>query len=215
MTDYEKLKGIIDEIDMLISHRVTSDAPEFIAWKNLAERFLLSKYGKDSLEYKDFKETSFSLSFWTFNTPDSAFADACKSSLVSTKLIFQNYLKEIEDEATQLKVIKSNHKFDKVFIVHGHDGELKFAVARLVEKQGLNAIILSEQANKGKTIIEKFEENRDASGAICLFTADDLGHSNSDIGEKARARQNVVFETGYFMGKLGREKIVIIAENGL
>ena len=48
--------------------------------------------------------------------------------------------------------------YEKVFIVHGHDGELKQAVARIIEKQGIEAIILSEQANKGRTIIEKFED---------------------------------------------------------
>ena len=79
----------------------------------------------------------------------------------------------------------------------------------------MQAIILSEQANKGKTIIEKFEENSDVSGAICLFTADDLGRAKAEKKNSFRARQNVVFEAGYFMGKLGRDKVVIIAENGL
>ena len=84
-----------------------------------------------------------------------------------------------------------------------------------MEKQGLQAIILSEQANKGKTIIEKFEENGEVSGAICLFTADDLGHAKATQDEQSRARQNVVFEAGYFMGKLGRNHVVIIAEKGV
>ena len=110
---------------------------------------------------------------------------------------------------------KINSDFRKVFVVHGHDGELKQSVARLVEKQGLEAIILSEQANKGKTIIEKFEENSDVSGAICLFTADDFGRAKANADEKPRARQNVVFEAGYFMGMLGRSRVVIIAEHGV
>ena len=155
------------------------------------------------------------MGFYTLSTPHDRFVKACQDGLRSTKAIFKTYLEEMDEPIDETPASLVNINFDNVFIVHGHDGELKYAVARLVEKQGLNAIILSEQANKGKTIIEKFEENSDASGAICLFTADDLGHSNSDIEEKARARQNVVFETGYFMGKLGREKIVIIAENGV
>ena len=99
----------------------------------------------------------------------------------------------------------------KVFIVHGHNGEIKEAVARIIEKQGLEAVILSEQANRGKTIIEKFEANSNVGAAICLFTADDKGRRASDTSDKDRARQNVVFETGYFIGKLGRENIIIIA----
>ena len=103
----------------------------------------------------------------------------------------------------------------KVFIVHGHNGELKEAVARIIERQGLEAIILSEQPNRGKTIIEKFEANSNVGAAICLFTADDKGRSASDTSEQGRARQNVVFETGYFIGKLGRENIIIIADSSV
>jgi Predicted nucleotide-binding protein containing TIR-like domain len=44
-----------------------------------------------------------------------------------------------------------------VFIVHGHNGPAKVEVARLIERAGLNAIILHEQPNAGRTIIEKFE----------------------------------------------------------
>ena len=99
----------------------------------------------------------------------------------------------------------------KVFIVHGHNGEIKEAVARIIEKQGLEAVILSEQANRGKTIIEKFEANSNVGAAICLFTADDKGRNASTTSDYDRARQNVVFETGYFIGKLGRKNIIIIA----
>ena len=99
----------------------------------------------------------------------------------------------------------------KVFIVHGHNGELKEAVARIIERQGLEAIILSEQTNCGNTIIEKFEANSNVGAAICLFTADDIGRSASETSGKDRARQNVVFETGYFIGKLSRKNIIRIA----
>ena len=105
--------------------------------------------------------------------------------------------------------------YAKIFIVHGHDGELKESVARIVEKQGIEAVILSEQANRGETIIEKFENYSDVGGAICLFTADDVGKSKQEDIERSRARQNVVFETGYFIGKLGRNHIVILADDGI
>ena len=62
-----------------------------------------------------------------------------------------------------------------VFIVHGHDDALKQEVARYIEKLGLNAIILAEQANQGRTIIEKFEAHAEQAGfAIVLLTPDDL-----------------------------------------
>lgn len=104
---------------------------------------------------------------------------------------------------------------NKVFIVHGHDGELKEAVARLIEKQNIKAVILSEQANRGHTIIEKIEENSDAQAAICLFTGDDMGKANDEEDLKKRARQNVIFEAGYFMGKLSRENVILIADTNV
>lgn len=221
MTDYEKLKGIIDEIDPMVSHNIRSSEPEFQAWRTKAERFLIKKFGKDSLEHRRFANTYFSPLVWCGSDMEQENRDAiewCCDGLKTCKAIFETYLEDIADEnsaTTQVAKEPNPNNMDKIFIVHGHDGELKHAVARLVEKQGLEAIILSEQANKGKTIIEKFEENSDVSGAICLFTADDLGHAKATQDEQPRARQNVVFEAGYFMGKLSRGRVVIIAESGM
>ncbi|MBQ8241703.1 MAG: nucleotide-binding protein [Bacteroides sp.] len=211
MTDKEKLEKIIAEIDNLVNHAVTANAPAFRAWKNETERFLIKRFGVDSYEYENFMDIKFSPTVYVMDTD---LVKKCREGLTTSKLVFQSYLSEMEEAIVPIKP-RNADAFNKVFIVHGHDGELKHAVARLVEKQGLDAIILSEQANKGKTIIEKFEENSDVSGAICLFTADDLGRAKADPDEQPRARQNVVFEAGYFMGKLGRERVVIIAESGL
>ena len=218
MNDYEKLKSIIDEIDNLIGHHVRSSAPAFEAWHTKAERFLVKRYGENSLEYKKFLDTDFSSLLWGENEEEDTRISigACCDGLRSCKAIFETYLEEMEDENntyTQGKTIKFDH-MNKIFIVHGHDGELKQSVARLIEKQGIEAIILSEQANRGRTIIEKFEDYSDVGGAICLFTADDFGRAK-DSSDKQRARQNVVLETGYFMGKLGRDHLVILADDGI
>lgn len=212
MTDKEKLESLIKEIDKLVDHAVTTSVPAFRAWKTEVERFLIKRFGEDSFEHRDFVKTTFKPGVWT---SQQELVGACKNGLIATKIVFEGYLDEIETAVVMNVGKLPDLTTDRVFIVHGHDGELKHAVARLVEKQGLEAIILSEQANKGKTIIEKFEENSDVSGAICLFTADDFGRAKADPNEKARARQNVVFEAGYFMGKLSRERVVIIAESGL
>jgi len=98
----------------------------------------------------------------------------------------------------------------KVFIVHGHHGQAKEAVARFVEKLRFEAIILSEQANKGQTIIEKFEANSDVGFAIVLLTPDDVGGKLGDA-QRPRARQNVLLELGYFIGRLGRGKVAALA----
>ena len=218
MTAYKKLKDIIDEIDVLISRGVTSSDPAFQAWKTSAERFLIKQYGKDGLEYQKFIQTRFSLMVLTSGTPHSRFIEVCRDGLKTTKSVFLTYLEELEEESDtshSQNASCNTAKHDKIFIVHGHDGELKQSVARIVEKQGIKAIILSEQANKGRTIIEKFEDYSDVSGAICLFTADDYGRAKKDVTDNTRARQNVVLETGYFMGKLGREHVVILADNSI
>lgn len=215
MTDYERLKQITDEIPALISANITSSDASFQAWKTRAERFLIKKYGNNSYEHSRFKETYFSLGIFTTGTPDSEFVAACQRGLRKTEAIFQTYLEEMSEEDVQKPIIVQPMNYAKVFIVHGHDGELKQSVARIIEKQGIEAVILSEQANQGKTIIEKFENYSDVSGAICLFTADDLGRSMESETDCARARQNVVFETGYFIGKLGRDHIVILADDGV
>lgn len=98
----------------------------------------------------------------------------------------------------------------KVFIVHGHDDALKIEVALFVKRLGLEDIILHEQNNRGMTIIEKFEANSDVGFAIVLYTPCDVGRSVSSDNEKPRARQNVIFEHGYFVAKLGRENVVAL-----
>ncbi len=96
----------------------------------------------------------------------------------------------------------------RVFLVHGHDNEAKQELARFCERLGLSPIILHEQAEKGRTIIEKFEDYADVRHAVVLLTPDDVGASASKRTDvHPRARQNVVFELGYFVGRLGRSRV--------
>jgi predicted nucleotide-binding protein len=107
---------------------------------------------------------------------------------------------------------------NEIFIVHGHGGELKEAAARLVKTLGLQPIILHEQANKGRTIIEKFSDHAQAAGfAIVLLSADDIGGPKGTLPDalQPRARQNVVLELGYFFGALGRDRVCAIHEQGV
>lgn len=210
MTDYEKLESLISEIDNLVKHTVNTSTPAFQAWFSDAERFIIKKFGQDSFEHIKLKETKFRPSAWV---NDSAFVRKCKEGLTATKLIFQSYLSEMDKDHTATAELQAQVAFDKIFIVHGHDGELKQSVARLIEKQGIEAIILSEQVNQGRTVIEKFEKYSDVNGAICLFTADDLARTKSGAEDKPRARQNVVLEAGYFIGKLGRDHVILLADN--
>jgi predicted nucleotide-binding protein len=93
----------------------------------------------------------------------------------------------------------------KVFVVHGHDEGALQAMARFLQTIGLQAIVLREQPDQGRTVIEKFEACASEVGfAVALLTADDLGGPVAASEQAARARQNVIFELGYFAGSLGR-----------
>lgn len=97
--------------------------------------------------------------------------------------------------------------FDRrVFIVHGHDELALQSVARFVEGIGFEAVVLKEQANQGQTIIEKIERHGNVGFAIVLLTPDDVGCKVGGT-PTPRARQNVLMELGYFMGRLGRSRI--------
>lgn len=117
--------------------------------------------------------------------------------------------------ANKKNQVKTNKENRKVFIVHGHQDALLNQVARFLEKLQLIPIILFEQAGRSNTIIEKLEHNSDVSFAIILLTPDDLGKKATDEGLLPRARQNVVFELGYFIGKLSRGNVVALYDESV
>jgi predicted nucleotide-binding protein len=98
---------------------------------------------------------------------------------------------------------------NKVFVVHGHDDEAKESVARFLERLGLETVVLNEQSNRGRTIIEKLEGHADVAFAVVLLTPDDRGESKDKPydNQELRARQNVIFELGNFLAKLGRRNV--------
>ena len=105
---------------------------------------------------------------------------------------------------------------NKIFIVHGRDEHLRTQVENVLRALGLEPIILQEQANIGKTIIEKIEECTDVGFGIVLYTPCDEGRLKSEDGElKPRARQNVVLEHGYLMAKLGRERVCCLVSKNV
>lgn len=104
----------------------------------------------------------------------------------------------------------------RVFVVHGHDDGAKEAVARYLERLGLEAIILHEKPNEGRTVIEKVEAFSDVGFAVVLLTPDDVGAAKADASNLVqRARQNVVLELGYFIGKLKRSLVCALYTPGV
>lgn len=130
-----------------------------------------------------------------------------------------NQLKEYDfSKVTEIERKSSSVSGNKVFIVHGHDNEAKITVARTLEQLGLEAIILHEQPDEGKTIIEKLETfTSDAAYAIILYTECDIGRAKgmAESDNKFRARQNVVFEHGLFIGALGRKNVCALVKGNI
>ncbi|ELB2788424.1 nucleotide-binding protein [Vibrio alginolyticus] len=123
---------------------------------------------------------------------------------------YKNYVQSKGNTETILKSPFSR----KIFIVHGHDDGARETVARFLERIGLEAVILHEQANQGRTIIEKVVANSDVGFAIVLLTPDDEGCVKGGTPEP-RARQNVLLELGYFIGRLGRDKVCALKRGAL
>ena len=121
-------------------------------------------------------------------------------------------LVEAKDISPKIYEENNNHQIKKVFIVHGHDGEMKQEVANVLLKLKLEPIILHEQPDEGKTIIEKFEIHSDVDFAIILLSPDDFAYPKDASSREGRyrARQNVIMELGYFIAKLGRNRVVTL-----
>lgn len=107
------------------------------------------------------------------------------------------------------------HDFNtaQVFIVHGHDDLAKLEMADFIESLGLEPIILHMQASSGRTIIEKIEHYSNVGFGIVLYTPCDVGSKSGALNGNYRARQNVVFEHGYLMGKLGRSRVAAVVKD--
>lgn len=119
-----------------------------------------------------------------------------------------------EKTAASKARVKSESAVDKIFVVHGHDNALKDETCNFLTNIGFEPIVLHRQPDGGLTIIEKFEKYAEVKYAFVLLTPDDYGFKADELKKpekerigKFRARQNVIFELGFFIGKLGRQSV--------
>jgi len=167
---------------------------------------------KTSLNLKGLKEELFLIGIAKFNDIDKW--DNSKSNILTTQSEIPHVLPIVSTKITDSRKMGNNHSVKKqVFIVHGHDDLLKTKVENVLRKLGLKPIVLAQEPNEGDTIIEKFErKGSKADYAIILLTADDKGKPKNDKRYKLRARQNVIFEMGYFRAKLGKRNLCYMYE---
>jgi len=138
-----------------------------------------------------------------FRLKMDAYINNLKSILEEQEQIYK--LKQELEDSTMYTTSKSS-----IFIVHGADS-VRYELKDLLKEWGLNPIILDELSSRGRTIIEKFEDHSSESQcAIILLTPDDEGRHKGTDEFKTRARQNVIFELGYFFAKLGRNRVICL-----
>ena len=185
---------------------------EWIEYKTRVKNFINKFMSEDSPAVK---MITIALNIKTHGNEPEKFERA-KASLLKALENTKNALQEdiygelIDEESENISPSLSN----KIFIVHGHDSELKNDVERFIHEIGLEPIVLHRQADGGNTIIEKFEKNSDVGYAFILLTPDEIAYTidQKDVTDDSRtieyrARPNVIFEFGYFVGKLGRSKV--------
>ncbi len=184
---------------------------------NTVKRLLIKETKKSVKVYAQYENDNLPSNVIMYISPSSILSYDKYTKDITKDVI--NSTKEILDSHKEQEIMKDNKKDidkTKVFLVHGHDDLAKVKVARFIEQMGLKAIILHERANAGKTIIEKIEEHTNVGFAIVLYTPDDVGSKmDTELTLKPRARQNVIFEHGYLIGKVGRNNVCALLKDDI
>lgn len=221
----ERINALIMQINNLKS--LPRGNPIFKKWIRDSQVALEYIFGNESRHISDFNQIRYSLSSFSRSTTEHQIQQRYIDGLENAKHILNSMIEEINeywDEKTEETLTNNQTLYsqdnqqntNKIFIIHGHDTGIKETVARFISKIGFEPIILHEQANHGRTIIEKFEDHSDVGFAIALLTPDDTGSSiKKSKTIQPRARQNVIFEFGYFIGKLGRNRVAGLIKGDL
>ncbi|VVN43175.1 TIR domain-containing protein [Pseudomonas fluorescens] len=213
-----RLQERIIELERFDVSELSDDgaSPKLVALSASIEDTLVRCFGENTSVYRRFSSAAqlhFSPGFWTDNYPlRHHYIQGTQDNIQQSIHMLseaQRTLREDLADYEHVTVSTDNGQQQlsrKVFIVHGHDEGAREMVARFLERLGFQSIILHEQANQGRTVMEKVEAHGDVGFAVVLLTPDDEGCANGGTLEP-RARQNVLLELGYFLGRLGRDKV--------
>lgn len=216
----ELLRLITDAQD---DPRVRAATPTHEQWKASVRAVMERSLGTDASVLRDFNDVAYHIGVYT-GAPGEAEEDAQYfAAQVDSAIAYVNAaIYELNlGEGDPLQAIDasqpakpSGEAAATIFLVHGHDDAAKHEVARFIQDVTRQSpVILDEKPNEGRTIVEKFEKHAAATSyAVVLLTPDDVGRIAGAPPEEnsGRARQNVVFELGYFFGRLGRGKVCVL-----
>ena len=209
----ERLRRTLDAIPEL--KQLQYDSPEVMEWKRDARIAINHTFVGETQHIDEFDGI-----FHSALIMDDLEEDYLEEFDTAAALL-RSMIKEIDEywpDDNQVQIPSSAQANDqpssnKVFVIHGRDEGTKETVARFLTKLGLEPVILQEQVSRGRTIIEKFEYHANARFAVALLTPDDAGSLQGDKNKlKPRARQNVIFELGFFIGRLGREGVCALTK---
>jgi predicted nucleotide-binding protein len=191
---------------------------DFHSWDNTSSNYVELAFGQNHRNIQDFEGIGgYWNSTWTTAERSQYYAETLHSKVAALVGYAQQLRTQISINPTA--GIPTEHNLSmKIFIVHGHNDALKYEIAHSLQKAGLDVTILHEEPNKGRTLLEKFSHHADEAGfAVILLTADDVGGVKGGAPDSLnlRARQNVVFELGFFIGLLGREKVCAVYQKGV
>ena len=209
MNEIGLVQSLIDEVNKLPCR----DKEKLDALQKRAEMIIRKVFGDSSKYLADLGGINF-FPIWVSNHNE------CWNSGKTEMLnLFNTMREELElfgmlpkDDKLQKADIKISNR---IFVVHGHEEVMEQAVARTLEKIGLEPIILHEKPSEGiRTIIEKFTNYSDVDFAVVLLSPDDMAYPKyrSLKDAKPRARQNVIFELGFFIGKLGENRVLMLLQ---
>lgn len=213
----------IELIDSQITAANDGQPEDFATWKNQTEVVLRTIFGVGHPTYESFLRIRYSPQVFSPDSqPDTAAyrRRGVKSALallagakLELQLTDEPSMKPQDDASDAVNAPAAG----RVFIVHGHDSSLKHEAARFLrDLTGEEPVILHEQPDGGRSLIEKFEASAATTGyAVVLLTGDDLGRAKTETTDRPRARQNVVFEMGFFFGSLGRGNVAVIHDDGV
>jgi predicted nucleotide-binding protein len=213
-----RLSKRLSEVEAFDPNKVTdqSNIPEISTLRVAIEESLERTFGSDTSDFSRYRGAAhfdngpFNM---VYQTPIGAVRNSLARSKDRSVALLKQAISSLEERLHELPTADEQGAIPAlpgipktVFLVHGHDEGAREAVARFIAKIGLEPIILHEQPNRGQTVIEKVEANGGVGFAVVILTPDDFGCKAGEP-QQPRARQNVLLELGYFIGRLGRAKV--------
>jgi predicted nucleotide-binding protein len=196
------------------------DTPEWHTWLKRSYNLVKQATRSDSAASSLASESN---TVSTEGNGEESFEYAKKAMLEALRLTKSAMKEDVYGELADEKASNKSAKLSsKVFVVHGHDELLKTEIENFLRAHGLDPIVLHRQPDQGKTLIEKFEHHSDVGYAFVLLTPDDIAYpadqdalQDSKRKKERRARQNVILELGYFVGKLTRSRVCCLRKGDL